>query len=45
MQSITLYNNEAPPLKGGLEPRTYYRENTVLLGDRGLNGLSFRYYI
>ena len=25
---------DTPPLTGGIEPRTYFRDNTVLLGDR-----------
>jgi hypothetical protein len=28
---------ETPPLNGGHEPRTYFRENTVLLGDQKYN--------
>ena len=31
---ILFKNKKAPPLNGGLEPRTYFRDHTVLLGDQ-----------
>ncbi len=35
---------ETPPLNGGLEPRTYFRENTVLLGDQKQFSIKIFYY-
>ena len=31
---IFFFSLKAPPLTGGLEPRTYFRDHTVLLGNQ-----------